>query len=68
MARWSGHSMFKVTVEIPADSTSRATSPTDRQQSGQTGASNARSTSSRFIEAAISGALSLTRVELSLPW
>ncbi len=68
MTRWNGHSMFRVTVAMPADSISRATHPADRQQSGQTGASNARSTSSLFMAAAIAGALPPTSTLLSFPW
>ena len=53
---------------IPAASMTRDTSPTDRQQSGQTGARSARSTSSLFIASAIAGALSCSRRLESLPW
>ena len=60
--------MFRVTVEIPASSILRATSPTDRQQSGQTGARSAMSTSSSFMAAAISGALWFSSVLESAPW
>lgn len=65
--RWKGQIMLRVTVGIPASSILRATSPTDRQQSGQTGARSARSTSSLRIAAAISGALWFSRVLVSLP-
>ena len=66
--RWKGQIMLRVTVGIPAASIFRATSPTDRQQSGQTGASSARSTSSLRMLAAISGALLVSSCEESLPW
>ena len=66
--RWYGQIMFSVTVGTPAASITLATSPTDRQQSGQTGARMARSTSSLFIAAAISGALRSTSSEVSPPW
>ena len=67
-ARWKTQIMFSVTVEIPSASSTRATSPTDRQQSGQTGAKSARSTSSLRIRDAISGALRVSSSLASLPW
>jgi hypothetical protein len=53
-------------VEMPAASISLCTSPTDRQQNGQTGTSTAASTSSAFICSIMAGhALfqELTRLE-----
>ena len=45
-------------VDIPASSISLCTSPTDRQQNGQTGTSTAASTPSAFIRWIIAGTLS----------
>ena len=45
-------------VEIPAASICLCTSPTDRQQKGQTGTSKATSAPSAFIRWIIAGALS----------
>jgi len=67
MSRWKGQIMFRVTVGIPAASITLATSPTDRQQSGQTGARSARSTSSDLIASAICGALFSTSPLESFP-
>ena len=44
-------------VEMPASSITRATSPTDRQQKGQTGTIKAKSTSSLFMPSTIFGAV-----------
>ena len=66
--RWIGQIMLSVTVGIPAASSFLATSPTDRQQSGQTGARSARSTSSLRIAAAISGADSFSSTSVLFPW
>ena len=44
-------------VLMPAASTTRCASPTDRQQIGQTGTKTATSTASRFICATIAGTL-----------
>ena len=65
---WRGQSMFRHTVGIPRSSITLATSPTDLQQSGQTGARMARSTSSLCIDAAMAGADSASRAVVSLPW
>ena len=55
--RVNAGSIVSVIVEIPADSMARAANPTDRQQNGQTGASNATSTFSARILAIIAGIL-----------
>ena len=47
----------RLTVESPALSISRWTSPTDRQQNGQTGTSRTASTPSARILATIAGTL-----------
>ena len=49
-----------VTVATPLDSRIRWTSPTDREQNGQTGTSTTASTPSSRIPAAIAGAVSST--------
>jgi len=67
-SRWKGQIMLRVTVGMPAASTARDTSPTDRQQSGQTGARSARSTSSLFMASAMAGALCCSSSVLLLPW
>ena len=66
--RWKIHTISSVTVGIPAASITRATSPTDRQQSGHTGASTARSTDSLAIPAAIAGAVSVSSTLVLDPW
>ena len=65
---WKTQIILRTTVGIPTVSTARATSPTDRQQSGQTGARIARSTSSLFMDAAMAGAVSFSSWLGSLPW
>ncbi len=45
------------TVAMPLASSTRWTSPTDRQQNGQPGTSTAASTPSSFIRAAMAGAV-----------
>ena len=65
---WKTQTILSVTVGIPAFSIARATNPTDRQQSGQTGASIAKSTLSCFIWFAISGPETLAKWLESSPW
>ena len=57
-------------VEMPAASISLCTSPTDRQQKGQTGTSRATSTSSCFIWPIIAGTLlsNSSRGSRTKPW
>jgi hypothetical protein len=57
-------------VEMPAASISLCTSPTDRQQNGQTGTSTAASTSSAFICSIMAGTLSSksSRGSRTKPW
>ena len=58
ISRWNSGVMVSVTVENPFSSKKRATSPTDRQHSGQAGVNKTASTSSSFILAATLGIVS----------
>lgn len=59
---WYSGVMVKTTVLKPLSSRNRATSPTDRQHSGQAGVSNTASVLSSFILEATFGIVSSSRI------